>query len=347
MNAHQLRCDIFCAVIDNFGDAGVCWRLARQLALEHGWRVRLWIDDPTPLAKLAPDYPAGPVEVFRWLAPWPGSDTADVVIEAFACNIPAPYAAAMARRPRAPAWINLEYLSAEGWVAGCHGLPSPHPNLPLVKFFFFPGFDAGAGGLLRERDYDRRQAAFDEAAFRAEFKLPPRAPGELLVSMFAYPGSRLPELLPTWIISPNPIRLLLPGMETSCRAEGSLSVHPLPFLPQVRYDEILWACDLNFVRGEDSFVRAQWAAKAFVWQIYPQEDKAHLAKLDAFLARHPAGSLLGPFWHAWNSNGALDWPAFAADLPALAGPSRQWAEQLRGHPDLAAALVHFCLERLK
>ena len=347
MNANQLRCDIFCTVVDNYGDAGVCWRLSRQLALEHGWSVRLWIDDLSPLLKLAPDYAAGPVEVRRWQAPWGGAEPADIVIEAFACEPPAAYVTAMAQRAPKPVWINLEYLSAEAWVAGCHGLPSPHPRLPLVKHFFFPGFGAGSGGLLREADYDRRRDAFDEAAFHAEFGLPPREPGELMISLFADPGHRLPELLPALAAAPQPVRLLLPGAAGQVQSDGALSIHPLPFLPQLRYDELLWTCDLNFVRGEDSFVRAQWAARPFVWHIYPQDEGAHLAKLEAFLERHPAGTLLRPFWRAWNGDGALDWPAFAALLPALGTAARDWEQQLRKPPDLAAALVHFCLERLK
>ncbi|MBI5108998.1 MAG: elongation factor P maturation arginine rhamnosyltransferase EarP [Rhodocyclales bacterium] len=348
MNTDKLRCDIFCAVIDNYGDAGVCWRLARQLALEYRWRVRLWIDDPAPLYRLAPDCAAGPVDLRLWPDTWQGTDPADVVIEAFACELPAAYVEAMAARVRVPAWINLEYLSAEAWVAGCHMLPSPHPYLPLVKHFFFPGFDAFSGGLLRESDYDLRRSAFDEAEFRAEFTLPPREPEELLVSLFAYPHHRLPEMMPAMASSPRPIRLLLPGSsEAAGREQGSLSIHPLPFLPQVRYDEILWACDLNFVRGEDSFARAQWAAKPFVWHIYPQADDAHMIKLDAFLARHPAGALLTTFWHAWNGRDRLDWPLFEALLPTLVEPAQQWEKQLRALPDLTATLVHFCLARLK
>ncbi|HET9045379.1 MAG TPA: elongation factor P maturation arginine rhamnosyltransferase EarP, partial [Casimicrobiaceae bacterium] len=38
------RWDVFCKVVDNFGDAGVCWRLARQLVAEHDLAVTLWID---------------------------------------------------------------------------------------------------------------------------------------------------------------------------------------------------------------------------------------------------------------------------------------------------------------
>ena len=53
---------------------------------------------------------------------------------------------------------------------------------------------------------------------------------------------------------------------------------------------MLWACDFNFVRGEDSLVRAIWAGKPFVWQIYPQDDNAHYAKLEAFLDTYLDGA---------------------------------------------------------
>ncbi|KAF0163423.1 MAG: hypothetical protein FD157_3070 [Rhodocyclaceae bacterium] len=354
MTNQPTRCDIFCAVVDNFGDAGVCWRLARLLADEHGWQVRLWIDDPAPLQRMAPDLAAGPVDVRIWPAAWPtrwpAADCADVVVEAFACELPLPYVEAMASRARPPVWLNLEYLSAERWVAGCHGMRSPHPRLPLVKYFFFPGFEEATGGLLRERDYDARRSRFDEAAFRAEFGLPPRSANELVISLFSYENPVLPELMKAWAASATPdrpIRVLRPGGSEATEIHGNLSVHPLPFLPQPRYDEVLWASDLNFVRGEDSFVRAQWAGSPFVWQIYPQAEGAHLVKLDAFLAIHPAGARLRAFWLAWNGAGTLDWPDFAANLPALDAPMLQWARTLAARPDLASKLVQFCLERLK
>jgi uncharacterized repeat protein (TIGR03837 family) len=354
MTNKAIRCDIFCSVIDNFGDAGMCWRLAKQLAGEHGWQVRLWIDNPSPLMRLAPDHDSGPVEVRPWPAPfpqqWAAAETADVVIEAFACELPAPYVDAMAARARPPAWLNLEYLSAESWVAGCHRLPSPHPRLPLVKHFFFPGFDADTGGLLREHDYDARRKAFDETDFRNEIGLPAREPGELTISLFSYPNPAMPALIEAWAAwatPERPIRVLCPDGREPARTIGGLSLRPLPFLPQDRYDELLWTCDLNFVRGEDSFVRAQWAAKPFVWQIYPQAEAAHLVKLEAFLALHPAGATLRAFWEAWNGAGTLDWPAFAAALPALTVPMREWATTLAGRPDLASRLVQFCIERLK
>ncbi len=61
-----LQWDIFCRVIDNFGDIGVCWRLATQLAGQ-GQQVRLWVDDASALQWMAPEGCPG-VEVRAWLA---------------------------------------------------------------------------------------------------------------------------------------------------------------------------------------------------------------------------------------------------------------------------------------
>ncbi len=161
----SLLWDVYCRVIDNLGDAGVCWRLAVNLA-ERGQRVRLFIDDPAPLAFMAPLHGHGTpgVEVRAWprSGPGPGDDAepGDVVIEAFGCDLPPATVAAMARRPAAPVWLNLEYLSGEAYVERSHGLPSPQPN-GLRKWFFYPGFTPRTGGLLRERGLDERQQAFD------------------------------------------------------------------------------------------------------------------------------------------------------------------------------------------
>ena len=372
--------DIFCNVIDNYGDIGVCWRLARQLVAEHGLRVRLWVDDPASFRPLCPELdPAlaaqglSGVDVRHWRVPFPSlvaDDVADVVIEAFACELPEPYLAAMAARPRQPAWINLEYLSAEDWVAGCHGLASPHPRLPLTKHFFFPGFTPGSGGLLREaRLFERRDAwQANPAAARAHLGLPPAAPDELLVSLFSYENPALPALLQAWAGGPRPLRCLVPQGRVLAQVaawlgqtalqpgesinRGRLTVHALPFVRQEDYDLLLWTCDLNFVRGEDSFVRAQWAAHPLVWHIYPQAENAHLPKLTAFLDAYCAtlapaeATALREFWLAWNGAGGIAieraWNEFARHPSAVPAHARAWAGKLAEQPGLAAKLVFFC-----
>ncbi len=374
--------ELFCSVVDNYGDIGVSWRLARQLAQEHHLHVRLWVDDLLSFHALRPEVdPDRPVqvlegvEVHRWSTPFPDIAPADVVIEAFACQLPANHVHAMAARKPQPLWINLEYLSAEPWVAGCHGLPSPHPRLPLTKWFFFPGFAPGTGGLLRERWLLDAVQAFQvsreaQAAFWRELGLATTEEA-LRVSLFGYENRAVPALFEQWAAALAPVHCLVPAgriMEDVLHffgrrdvapgqhfKRGRLTVHCLPMLSQDRYDRLLWACDCNFVRGEDSFVRAQWAARPLVWQAYPQADGAHRAKIEAFLERYCAGlppaaaNELRSFWMAWNEAhaAALDWGAWWQHRSTLQAHSRRWVERLASLGDLASNLVRFCHEMLK
>ncbi|CAM2173168.1 Protein-arginine rhamnosyltransferase [Burkholderia cepacia] len=378
-----IACDLFCTVIDNFGDIGVCWRLARQLAHEHGWQVRLFIDDLRTFSRLLPgvDPDAGrqtvdTIVVEHWHAEVGDAlEIADVVIEAFACELPGAYLAAMARRARRPVWINLEYLSAEDWVADFHLRPSPHPRYPLLKTFFFPGLSAGTGGVLKEHDLDSRRTAFEADAAardawwrRATGGAPPAA-GTTVVSLFAYENPAVDALLAQWRDSPSPVVALVPAGRVSPAVarffgvesfdagthahSGNLTAHGLAFVPQADYDPLLWAADINFVRGEDSFVRAQWARKPFVWHIYPQADDVHLPKLDAALAHLSAGLADAPrtalerFWHAWNGAGTPDWADFWQHRAALDANAARWADALAAVGDLTGKLAEYAKSQLK
>ena len=329
--------DIFCQVIDNFGDIGVCWRAAADLA-SRGQRVRLWMDDASALAWMAPPpHPAG-LSVHGW--PTQAQDVpqavGDVVIEAFGCEIPPPFLAAIARR--SPLWINLEYLSAEDYVERCHRLPSPlmsGPAAGLTRWFFYPGFTAATGGLLREPDLAARQAAFASEGRQAWRTRHGIGPGDCAISLFCYE----PPALPQWLAqlhaappAPQATHLLVtPGRAAAAvqqamasvpaTEQGAVTRHALQPCPQPQFDEMLWACDLNLVRGEDSLVRALWAGQPLVWHIYPQHDDAHHDKLDAFLDWLQAPPSLRAFHHAWNGM------APASTLPAIT-PAwlQQWQE---------------------
>jgi len=375
-----LRWDIFCTVVDNYGDAGLAWRLARQLADEHGHSAHLYVDALASLARIAPgidvtrdEQMAHGVSVHRWNGPHgdlPFSPPADVVIEAFGCGLPPSYLNAMARRDPKPIWINLEYLSAEDWIESCHGLASRHPQLPLTRYFFFPGFTATSGGLLRERDLLARRDAFQSDAgakttLWRKLALPEPAAGTRLLSLFCYPNAGSPVLFDAWAQGVEPILCVLPEGVASAKpatwagrsppppgqtlSRGRLMLATIPFLAQDDYDRLLWACDVNFVRGEDSFVRAQWAARPFVWDIYKQADDAHRLKLDAFLARYRAGlaqhaaTAMESFSRAWNddSDASPLWDAFDASREPLRTHAKAWAAMLATRTDLVSELVDF------
>lgn len=367
--------DIFCRVVDNYGDIGVTWRLARQLAGEHRQQVRLWVDDLKAFVRLCPQADVGlaqqcqaGVQVCRWPALWVDTPAADVVIEAFACPLPPAYVEAMRTRTSAPLWLNLEYLSAEDWVLSCHGLPSLQSN-GLQKYFFFPGFQAGAGGLLREDGLLERRAAFRDdprqrRAFLASLGVEVDE-GERLFSLFAYENAAVADWLDCLADGERPTLLLVPegrvlddvatwlGLPElvvgAAHVRGSLRVQVLPFVRQEDYDLLLWSCDFNAVRGEDSFVRALWAGQPFVWHIYEQQEGAHFEKLDAFLGLYAAsldarlGTPLVDFWQAWNGRGRIGecWPALERQWSAWSDWAAGWSRSCAQQTDLAAGLVRF------
>ena len=359
----QLHWDIFCHAIDNQGDIGVCWRLARQLAAEHGKEVRLWLDDVDGLRPLCPAVDGAKdrqscqgVEIRRWAGNVAVDRVGEVIIEGFGCRLPEDYLRAMAQAVNRPCWINLEYLTAESWIEGCHGMPSPHPTLPLTKYFYFPGFSVGTGGLLREKDLLARR---DAAATRQ-----PAREG-IDFSLFCYDNAPVGELFEGLAGSPSPVRVHVAAGKPLAAVRthfsgtgpwqcGALRVIPFDPLPLDDYDELLWRCDINFVRGEDSFVRAQWAGKAFVWQPYVQEGGAHLVKLEAFLERYTAGmnelaaTTAVNLFRAWNSTGRLRhaWADFLAARMEITAHTRRWSRRLAERPDLCAALVSFCAAKV-
>jgi len=356
-----LRWDIFCRVIDNLGDLGVCWRLACNLA-RRGQVVRLWVEDAEALGWMAPRGEPG-VEVRPWATPVDMANISpgDALIEAFGCEIDPEFIAAyeyyIRARCQKSIWINLEYLSAEAFAARCHGLPSPvmsGPGAGLSKHFFYPGFTAGTGGLLREPDLMRRQEAFDRSAWLAALGMTWQ--GERLVSLFCYEPAALGDLLDTLANGVQRTCLLVTQGRASAASQaaiidkntvnplwnmrGQLSFFYLPQLTQTDFDHLLWASDVNFVRGEDSLVRALWAGKPLVWHIYAQDDGAHVPKLHAFLDWLQAPDSLRAFHHRWNG---LDTPKAAAfDPQDWHTCVTQARARLLSQHDLVTQLLGFC-----
>ncbi|WP_259649766.1 elongation factor P maturation arginine rhamnosyltransferase EarP [Shewanella sp. c952] len=383
--------DIFCAVIDNYGDIGVTWRLAKQLTNEYQLNVTLWVDDlksfshilPSLDLELASQVQHG-VKINLWSKPLPVCFRCpDVIIEAFACNLPDNVVKIMHDQHqafkndlsviKAPVWLNLEYLSAESWVEGCHGLPSMQNN-GLNKSFYFPGFTAKTGGLICEKDVlNQRQEWQSSPHYRKQLfdklGLKGIASNDTVISVFSYETPALLALCNLWMLSNAPVHVLIPKGRSlnslqpllPCSIEdlksaqqikhGNLTLHILPMTDQQGFDQLLWSCDFNIVRGEDSFLRAQWAAKPFIWHIYPQEDDYHLVKLDAFLDLYcseltkDASEVYQNLNIAFNKNNRENtlqaWKNLTYAMAELSKNAKQWPINALNDADLASRLVQF------
>lgn len=386
--ASGLSVVIFCSVIDNFGDIGICWRLSRQLVAEHGCQVRLFVDDLQSFRRICPEvepalvrqHIAG-VDVLHWQAALPPLTllaaaelcAVQLCIEALACTVPADFLNALAQANPQALWLNLEYLTAEDWALGCHGLPSPQPGIALKKYFFFPGFRAEVGGLLRESQvvatarYLQQHAHARAAAWHQLGLTAPPADCRV-ISLFAYSQAGIrpwldllsTDIRPNWLLVAEgalaqQLRTCDPALQQHGVVQwGSLTLQILPFVPQPDYDLLLALCELNFVRGEDSVIRAHWAGRPFIWQIYRQAEQAHLDKLDAFLALvlSDAPPALAALWRqlhlAWEQeqNFAALWPQLIDNFEEIQSLTLRWQHKLLAQQDLASNLVRFAQNRL-
>jgi uncharacterized repeat protein (TIGR03837 family) len=349
---------IFCRVIDNYGDAGVCIRLAKDLASK-GQKIKLWIDEPKILQWMAPNLDPN-IEILDWpIAPFALALEVDVVLEAFGCSVPdfvqEVIAGSISEKPKPSRfghetgdsqinqriqWINLEYLSAQSYASNNHGLHSPvlfGIAQGAVKWFYYPGFERTTGGLILERGMRQR--------IKSSELTPSPETNSFKVGLFSYPQAPIVELLAELKKqnkqSGTPCSLRVAGGQTqiilkkaflpfsqnlsATNSEQGLEINYLPYVSQDEFDNFLWSNDINFVRGEDSLVRAIWSAKPWVWQIYPQEDNIHLEKLNALLDLLDAPAFVKKIHWSWNCvppSGA-NIPSFELNLPDL-GDQEKW-----------------------
>lgn len=366
------RWDIFCKVVDNFGDIGVTWRLARQLQAEHDIQIRLFVDDLQVASRIIPNLAASKIsqtidkiQIVRWDAGTDFSDYPDAVIEAFGCELPTEY---LANMPAETVWVNLEYLSAESWVEGFHGRHSDFGAARHRRYFFYPGFTEKTGGLLHEKSLSDQSLLNHRPVIRIPLALqgivsPNDTREALKISLFCYPHAHVAELLQQLsqasqkcvvYVSASilfPVVQAFLGLEKidigANYTKGSLTVAILPFLSQDDYDVLLRMCDLNFVRGEDSWIRAIWAGKPFVWQPYRQEEDAHLNKLNAFLELFYADSCqkqvlrkAHEYWAAGQGDASV-LGEYLRYLPDIQSDTARQSSKLASHVDLASNLVIF------
>jgi len=310
--------DIFCHVIDNFGDAGVVYRFAKEFKkMNPQCNTRMFIDNLNTLHSIVPQIDVSePVQHFEKITFIDSSSlsshdveklgVADILVEAFACEIPEPVMDVAVFKSKLI--INLEYLSAEDWVEGYHLKESLLNKGTAKKFFFMPGLTTSTGGVILNSTVSKNREKLQTARFSVLENLLEKHIGSslgdekssLFGTVFSYERGFDNFLKNLTEIDKN-VYLMIFGQKShdSIRASlersgintsntsyvqyKNLHIVFLPFLSQQSYDSLLCCCDFNLVRGEDSLVRAICSAKPFLWNAYIQENRYQRVKVDAFL----------------------------------------------------------------
>ncbi len=246
-------------VVDNFGDAGVALRLARALSLLNK-KVVLWCDQPNLILKmLGEEKKTNSFSILNFNEKNKDGlnlKKGDVLVEMFSFPLPSWVNEKIENNLEEWVWLQVEYLGVEEWVVDCHLKPSPQKN-NRVKYFYFPSILKNAGALNVEKENNLNH-------FKNKNK-------KFTLNAFFYYSQPFENL--TYFLN----------QEFKEKVEIINWVNSKEFVSQKTFDSYLNSADLNLIRGEDSFVQGIFAQKPFLWQAYPQENKAHFVKVESFL----------------------------------------------------------------
>ncbi|HEY4534101.1 MAG TPA: elongation factor P maturation arginine rhamnosyltransferase EarP [Fusobacterium sp.] len=332
--------DIFCQVIDNFGDIGVCYRLYKELSdlFPHA-KIRLILDKTEEFFVLCLDVSKIFYHTYSdILEQGQEVETAEVIIEAFACEIPENYLQKAYETSKLI--VNLEYFSAEDWTEDFHLQESVLGRGTCRKFFFMPGISEKTGGILTKRYFP--DLSLEEFGIcKGDY--------ELVGSIFSYEKD-FTSLLESLQKIGKKVCLCILGEKSQESFRKSLGnftrydkikIKFLPFYSQENYEALIQKCDFNFVRGEDSFARALLTGKPFLWHIYPQKNELHFQKLQSFLEKYcPDNLALQKSFYSYNKE-ETDYSYFWEHLADIKKHNKEFRDYIRKHCNLGIKLKQF------
>lgn len=281
--------DIFCQVIDNYGDVGVAYRLAREFKRVYpNKKLRFVINqiEELNLIRKSED-----IEIILYKDISKIENSADLIIESFGCEIPKEYMDKALKKSKLI--INLEYFSAEKWVDDFH-LQESFLGGNLKKYFFIPGLSEKSGGILLDNEFLERKKKVEanKEYYLEKFEIKEKY--DLIGSVFSYEKNfdslieelkKLGKKIILLILSEKTQKNFIKYFDNGNNYD-KIKFVKLPFFTYDKYEELLALCDFNLVRGEDSFVRALLLGKPFLWHIYPQDENTHIKKLESFLEKY-------------------------------------------------------------
>ena len=336
--------DIFCQVIDNYGDVGVAYRLAREFKRVYpNKKLRFIINQMEELNLIKK---SEEIEIITYQDISKIENSADLIIESFGCEIPKEYMDRALKNSKLI--INLEYFSAEDWVDDFH-LQESFLGENLKKYFFIPGLSKKSGGILLDNEFLERKKKVTKNKGYYLKKIGINEKYDLIGSVFSYEKNfdflieelkKLDKKILLLILSEKTQKNFIKYFD-NVNNYDKIKFVKLPFFTYDKYEELLALCDFNLVRGEDSFVRALLLGKPFLWHIYPQEGNTHIKKLESFLEKYcPNNKELKETFINYNIN-KDNFSYFFKNFKEIQEHNKEYANYLIENCNLIEKLINF------
>ena len=336
--------DIFCQVIDNYGDVGVAYRLAREFKRVYPNKKLRFVINQTEELNLIRK--SEDIEIILYKDISKIENSADLIIESFGCEIPKKYMDKALKNSKLI--INLEYFSAEKWVDDFH-LQESFLGGNLKKYFFIPGLSEKSGGILLDNEFLERKKKVEANKEYYLEKFGIKEKYDLIGSVFSYEKNfdslieelkKLGKKIILLILSEKTQKNFIKYFDNGNNYD-KIKFVKLPFFSYDKYEELLALCDFNLVRGEDSFVRALLLGKPFLWHIYPQDENTHIEKLESFLEKYCSNNKeLKQTFINYNIN-KDDFSYFFKNFKEIEKYNKNYANYLIKNCDLMEKLINF------
>ena len=286
--------DLFCDIIDNYGDIGVVYRLGKELHNKN-YKVRIFVNKLNEVAKIIRGFDSNlSQQIYKGIEflnfdNFEITNTAEVIVEAFAVDIPESYLEKLSTNTKLI--LNLEYLSAENWIENYHLKNSFSPKPYIEKFFYMPGFTSESGGIILDDSYlklielikENREIYFNNFFKKFDLKY---SSSTFYINVFTYNWD-FKNFIRTLEKSNHKFVFFILDYKLDINFDYSnnIKILQMPYMDQSQFDILINLSDFNFVRGEESFIRALLTGKPYLWNIYEQDEMLHIEKLNAFLEK--------------------------------------------------------------
>ena len=306
---------ILCKVVDNYGDIGVAYRLARRLQKISKENINLIVDDLQAFNKICNSVSLEKsfqvvegFSIYNWkdydfcysdFSKNDGEKLA-VILECFQCGRPDWMEKILFedKLKRTVQVIMIDYLTAEPYAETFHCLKSLTRSAKVQKVNFMPGFTDKTGGLIIEEDWKKlpeRKKDGGILVFTYERNWQPvvQALEEVQTAQKTQAKNNITKEKTILVAQGRGQKSFLDAVnavskkicEGTENKGGRLKVQALPYLNQYEWDKLLRECSVLFIRGEESLSRACLSGIPFVWHAYPQSEEYQLVKVKALLDR--------------------------------------------------------------
>ncbi len=315
---------ILCKVVDNFGDIGVVYRLAKTLCDSRpDLELTLVVSNLKTFSSIAgginPDkkiqfinYKDSTWTVVDWDCPHENLTEellksikeTSIILECFQCGRPDFLEKILFDDDftKTVQILNIDYLTAEDYADDFHLLKSGTRKTNIKKRFFMPGFTKNTGGLViskcEKEIFNRKKEMFFSEKNSGHPAQKTKNNFEILFFSYERDCTPIVKAIDSFqkkMRAENPLFSVNVHVAAGEKCEPfkkafrelspSFKIEELPLLTQDEWDKMLYSMDFLCIRGEDSLARACLSGIPFLWHAYVQDGEYQLVKVNALLER--------------------------------------------------------------